>query len=87
LSGSLTDRGRIYIKYGEADEIETKTMQMQSKPVLIWRYGGGKKFIFMDLSGAGRYELIYTNATGERSNRRWQKLLPYDVLEAEGLVY
>ena len=87
LQGSRTDRGRIYIKFGDPEESETKSMQMGSKPVLIWRYTGGQKFIFMDLTGAGRYDLIYTNAAGERSNHNWQKLLPYEVLEAEGLAY
>ncbi|MDI6739144.1 MAG: GWxTD domain-containing protein [Candidatus Edwardsbacteria bacterium] len=84
--GSQTDRGRIYIKYGEPEEIEAKPMQMHAKPVLIWRYSGSRKFIFVDVSGFGRYQLIYTNAAGERKDPNWQKILSSDLIESEGLV-
>ncbi len=85
MTGSQTDRGRIYIKFGEPEEIDNRPMQYDSKPVLIWRYPGSRKFIFIDVSGFGRFELAWTNATGERSAPNFAKMLSAALMDAEGI--
>jgi GWxTD domain-containing protein len=85
--GSQTDRGRVYIKLGEPEEIEAKPMQSNSKPVVIWRYPGGKKVIFVDLSGFGRYVIVYTNVAGERSDPNHTSILSKELMDAEGIEY
>ncbi len=47
IDGWRTDRGMVYIKFGEPDEIETHPSEMTSKPYEIWRYYTLKnRFVF-----------------------------------------
>jgi GWxTD domain-containing protein len=88
LEGSQTDRGRIYVKFGEPEEIVSKPIQPRDKPLIIWRYPGSKKFIFVDISGFGRYELIYTNfpaTSGERSDPSYDRILSDELMESEDI--
>jgi len=85
MKGSLTDRGRLYIKYGEPNEVESKTMQGQYRPVEIWRYYNGNKFIFVDKSGFGRYQLMYSKSKNERTDPTWSKFISADVIQNEDL--
>lgn len=58
LDGWKTDRGMIYMIYGEADAVEDHAMEMGSKPYVIWYYYSvNKQFIFYDYSGLGDYQL------------------------------
>lgn len=58
LAGWLTDRGRIYVKFGQPDEVERHPFEANSYPYIIWRYYGiHKTFLFIDRSGFGDYEL------------------------------
>jgi len=60
--GWKTDRGRIYILYGPADEVESQPAG--TPPFEEWRYryidGLGTKvvFKFVDRKGAGEYQLV-----------------------------
>lgn len=66
--GALTDRGRVYLIYGEPDEIEFKHNQIDTKPYQVWYYNsieGGVEFIFADLSGYSQFELIHSTKRGE----------------------
>ena len=87
LGGIQTDRGRIYIKNGEPETIDAKPLEMDYKPVLIWRYEGNKKAIFVDLTGVGRYQLVWSNITGEHNNPRYFKLLSPVLMDAESIEY
>lgn len=71
--GWQTDRGRIYIKYGEPDEMQTQPFEpglglgfdglFTVHSYEIWEYyyienqPGGKTFIFVDETGHGSYRL------------------------------
>ncbi len=56
--GYLTDFGRIYITYGKPEEIERHPFEMDSIPYEIWYYYRyHRKFIFVDRTGFGSYEL------------------------------
>ncbi len=66
VPGHRTDRGRVYVKYGEPDEIEQKVLQAETQPREYWHYyGTGYVFIFIDVRQDGNYRLAFTNAKGE----------------------
>ena len=57
-AGWLTDRGRIFIKFGEPDDIERHPFEIDSYPYEIWRYYQLRKvFLFIDRTGFGDYYL------------------------------
>jgi GWxTD domain-containing protein len=73
--GWKTDRGRVYILYGEPSEIERFPNQMDQKPYEIWHYNdleGGVIFVFADLSGFSDYMLIHSTMRGELRDDNWQ---------------
>lgn len=66
--GWKTDRGRVYIKYGEPDVIERRPSTSGDRPYVIWVYHdieGGCKFLFVDESGFGDYKLKSSTLRGE----------------------
>jgi len=74
--GWKTDRGRIYLKYGEPSEIERFPNQLDTKPYEIWHYNelqGGVIFIFADLTNFSDYQLINSTARGELRDDNWQR--------------
>lgn len=85
MKGCLTDRGRLYIKYGTPNEVESKTMQGQYRPVEIWRYYDGNKFIFVDKSSFGRFQLMYSKSKDERTDPNWIKYISAEVIQNEDL--
>jgi GWxTD domain-containing protein len=55
-SGWKTDRGRVYIIYGQPDDIEYHPFELGSPPYQIWYYFSlGRRFVFADLSMTGDY--------------------------------
>jgi len=57
-AGWKSDRGRIFIKYGMPDDIESRPSQLDGLPVEIWTYERQSlRFVFVDYDGFGRYEL------------------------------
>ncbi len=59
IPGWRTDMGRIFIKFGEPDEIERHPFNFNSRPYEIWNYYAcGFRFIFVDEDGYGRYNLV-----------------------------
>ncbi len=60
--GWKTDRGRIYIKYGDPDQVETATDPYMQGEYQIWRYYiNNLVFVFYDRFGLGDFRLIRTN--------------------------
>lgn len=58
LQGWKSDRGRIYIKYGEPDDISSETFPLGRYPNIIWSYyKENRRFIFADIGGYGQYTL------------------------------
>ncbi len=58
LEGWRTDRGNVYIIFGEPGNIERHPMELSSKPYEIWSYYDlNREFIFVDESGFGDYRL------------------------------
>lgn len=72
--GWKTDRGRVFIIYGEPSEIERYPNQIESRPYEIWYYNeieGGIYFIFADLTGFSEYTLVHSTKRGELRDDNW----------------
>lgn len=58
LKGWTSDRGRIYIKYGDPDEILTDIHPLGIYPSITWiYYHKNLEFVFVDSGGYGQYSL------------------------------
>ena len=60
--GWRTDRGRIYIQFGEPDQIDDYPYEPNAVPYQIWHYymsGPYRRFTFVDERQDGDYRLIF----------------------------
>lgn len=61
--GWKTDMGRIYIKYGEPDEVVRSPFNFDRDPEEVWYYYRDRRtFTFVDKDGFGRYMLDTTRS-------------------------
>ena len=83
--GWKTARGRIFIKYGSPEEIEDHPAELEARAYQVWKYfvSGGRKFIFADRYGSGKYDLIYCNDDSEQSVPNWKKIIFPGVSDSE----
>jgi GWxTD domain-containing protein len=57
-AGWESDRGRIYILYGEPTDIERHPFEADSRPYEVWYYSSiARRFVFVDYTGFGDYSL------------------------------
>jgi GWxTD domain-containing protein len=57
--GWRSDMGRVYIKYGAPDQVESRPGTTQSPQLEIWYYNRpARRFVFADRDGFGRYVLV-----------------------------
>ncbi len=73
--GWKTDRGRVYIIYGQPSEIERFPNEKDSRPYEIWHYEnieGGVIFVFVDFTGFNDYRLVHSTKRGEVSDVNWR---------------
>ena len=77
IPGWSTDRGRIFVKYGEPDEVRREPQTGPDNPWEAWKYTHTKplKFVFLDKTRLGHYSLIYTDDVTERNPIDWQREL------------
>ncbi|MCZ6703326.1 MAG: GWxTD domain-containing protein, partial [Ignavibacteria bacterium] len=74
--GWKTDRGRIYLIYGEPSDIDRYPNQTETRPYEIWRYNeieGGVDFVFGDVTGFSDYQLLHSTKRGELRDNSWQR--------------
>jgi GWxTD domain-containing protein len=60
--GWRTDRGRIYVRYGQPDQVDDEPFTTESVPYQIWHYysqGPYRRFLFVDEREDGDYRLQY----------------------------
>jgi len=79
--GYKTDRGRVYLTYGEPDQRDFYPNESNLKPHEIWFFNsieGGVSFIFGDVTGFGNYELLHSTKRGEIIDESWQRRLATD---------
>jgi GWxTD domain-containing protein len=77
-AGWLTDRGRVYIVYGEPDEIQRVPSGQGTKPYEKWFFyhiESGVEFDFVDRSGFGEYILVNSTKRGEIQDDQWERYL------------
>ena len=56
--GWRTDRGNVMVRFGEPDFVERRPFNFDVEPYEVWYYYRlGKRFIFIDRTGLGDYEL------------------------------
>ncbi len=75
-AGYLSDRGRVYLLYGEPDQKDYFPSEPNLKPYEVWFYNGiegGVTFIFGDLTGFGNYELLHSTMRGEYRDENWMR--------------
>lgn len=76
--GFETDRGIIWLKYGEPNTIYRSTHEPEAYPYEIWHYyrlsnnQSNRKFVFINSKlGSNDYELAHSNAIGEMNDPQW----------------
>jgi len=74
--GWKTDRGRVYLIYGQPSEIDSYPNQTDTRPYEIWYYNdieGGVQFVFGDVTGFSEYMLLHSTKRGELRDDNWQR--------------
>lgn len=86
-NGFETDRGYIYLKYGQPSDITRNEQEPSAPPYEIWSYNtveetrqNNVRFIFYNPSlAADDFILLHSDVRGERSNPNWQTELYRDA--------
>ena len=83
VPGWSTDRGRIFLKYGDPDEFLSRPSFGRTQPYEIWKYSSRRplKFVFYDETGFGHFVLIFTNDRTETIRPDWQELMGFEAVE------
>ncbi|GAB5539159.1 MAG: hypothetical protein Salg2KO_12620 [Salibacteraceae bacterium] len=86
MHGCQTDRGRVYLKYGEPNSRSEVRNEAHSYPYEIWHYykvpgKSNAKFFFLDNRRMNEYILGHSNVMGEPTDRLWYTRV---VRETEG---
>jgi GWxTD domain-containing protein len=81
--GWKTDRGRIYSKNGQPDDMLRRQQEGRAPPYEVWTYskGRGRWYVFADLTGVGGYRLMKSNDLQEVGDPGWQRILGISALE------
>lgn len=83
--GWMTDRGRIYLKYGRPERREENPAPRTSGNAYeIWHYYSmdeGKYFVFEDWTGSDDFRLVHSNVFGEVYSRGWQELMDQGFID------
>ncbi len=76
LPGWRSDRGRIYLIYGEPDDIFKSYSSRGDRSYEIWYYDHlqtGVEFVFVDRTGFGQLELVHSTHRSEVYDREWRE--------------
>ncbi|MFN6037072.1 MAG: GWxTD domain-containing protein [Bacteroidota bacterium] len=97
--GYSTDRGRVYLQYGTPDARQEIMSEPNTYPYEIWQYyriqdpatsqiQTNKRFVFCNNELAGNnYELIHSEARGERFDARWRLKIMKRTIQSMNLDY
>ena len=81
VKGYRTDRGRVYLQYGQPNDIKEVPSDPVTFPYEVWHYyylddQTNVKFVFYDPSLVGNdYELLHSNKYGEVHDTNWKMRL------------
>ncbi len=93
VPGYLTDRGRIYLRYGEPSRTETVNNEQGTIPYEVWQYdviANGKEitFLFMQAGMMGsQMSLLHSTMPGEIYNPYWVNALIKDTERTDYRIY
>ncbi len=84
--GYRTDRGRVYLTYGEPSQVQERPLEPQMPPYEIWHYEqinspyvinqNNRIFIFGEMeTSTNEYQLVHSTAVSEQHSRDWQQEL------------
>ena len=67
----------VVAKYGTPEETLRRPVSEDSPPFEVWKYSRPRqlKYVFLDETGLGNYQLIYTNDRLETSRADWTERL------------
>jgi GWxTD domain-containing protein len=81
MEGFETDRGRVYLKYGQPNSVVVKESSPSEYPYEIWTYNkigiySNRRFVFYnpDLV-SNNHRLLHSDMVGELRNPAWQQIL------------
>ena len=82
-SGWKTDRGRVYMQFGQWDELDDHQSLGNYEPFQIWHYHrlNGKLFVFQDKRGDKEYNLVHSNVSGERYDPAWENRIKQGLFD------
>jgi GWxTD domain-containing protein len=81
IKGYMSDRGRVFLKYGPPNTIYNNESEPSAYPYEIWHYyklsnQGNVRFVFYSPDLVSNcYELLHSEAIGEVHNQQWQVTL------------
>ena len=90
--GYRTDRGYVFLKYGQPDKIMQSPNEPGAYPYEIWHYyvvanQRNRKFVFMSKDDSTNdYQLIHSDMIGEVKNPAWQREI-YSRIYGQGDEY
>lgn len=79
--GFETDRGRVYLQYGQPSQVTEQPQSNSEYPYEIWQYDkidrfSNKRFIFYNTTNINNdFKLLHSDMIGELQNYRWQYAL------------
>ncbi len=81
--GWRTDRGRVFLRYGEPEESFEQPQPAGPYKYEVWKYsrGRGNKYVFIDESGFGNYVLVFTEDRRETSRAAWESYFDEEDLQ------
>lgn len=83
IPGWRTDRGRIFMVYGEPDEFLRRPSSGPRGPWEAWKYSRGRplKYVFLDQTRLGNYVLVYTDDRRERTYPDWESIMGPEAVQ------
>lgn len=96
-AGYKSDRGRVWLTYGQPDNIDKRDMEPNMPPYIIWQYNNiatpytvpqnNRVFIFGEFEPSTReFQLIHSTAIGELQSRDWRRDLYYRAYGGGGSI-
>ncbi|OGC94500.1 MAG: hypothetical protein A2W25_01580 [candidate division Zixibacteria bacterium RBG_16_53_22] len=79
-AGWRSDRGRVYIIYGEPTEVERFTPSPEARGWERWWYSGlegGVYFVFVDYETGGDYTLLHSSKSDEIKDYDWENKVKF----------
>ncbi|MEX1190577.1 MAG: GWxTD domain-containing protein [Brumimicrobium sp.] len=80
-AGFETDRGRVFLQYGQPNQITERPSSPSEYPYEIWQFDkigrfSNKRFVFYNPSNLNKdYRLLHSDMVGEIQNFRWKYAL------------